>query len=126
MLASPGLLVESREFKGVRIVPASTYQGDWYEVVCDESTRQMALEFALSKLGQPYGWRDALDEGLRDILHLRHAGEHWRAWHRFDCSALVVSAYWHAGLILTYRPDPAPSDLCWSPLLKSIKEEPTC
>lgn len=123
MLHRPGELVESKEFHGVRVAPAEIYQGDWYQVICDQATKDRALEFALSRLGRPYGWRDALDEGLRDILHIRSAGERWRSWRHFDCSALVVAAYFKAGLVLTYRPDPAPADLGWSPLLRKLKEE---
>ena len=125
MLAKPGLLIESKEFHGVRFVPTSTYRGDWYQVVCDEPTRLAALAFAQGKWGSPYGWREALDEGLRDILHIRSAGERWRKWRHFDCSALLVAAYFKAGLVLTYRSNPAPGDLGFSPLLRKLKEEPS-
>lgn len=124
MYAGYGRLIEAKEFHGVRFVSVDAYQGDWYEVTADLETKTAALSFALSRLGNPYGWRDALDEGLRDILHIRHAGEHWRRWRHFDCSALLVSAYFRAGIVLTYRPDPAPADLAWSPLLRKIKEDP--
>jgi uncharacterized protein YycO len=121
MMTHRGDLVESKEFHGVRTVPANSYNGDWYTVACDAETKRVAEEFALAHLGQPYGWQDALDDGLRDLLHIR-AGDTWRHWRHFDCSALIVAAYFHAGVVLSWRPVPAPADLAWSPLLRKLEE----
>lgn len=115
-----GAVVESKEGHGVRLVSTDLYpDSKWYRVRCDQTTRDAALAFALSKLGQPYGWREALDDGLRDILHVG-AGTRWQAFRHYDCSALCVAAYAKAGLVLTYRPVPAPADLVWSPLVEPI------
>jgi uncharacterized protein YycO len=115
-------LIESKEFHGVRFVPVNTYpDAEWYTVSCSPETSATAVDFARTKLGLSYGWRDALDDGLREILHIP-VGTRWQAFRRFDCSSLVVAAYAAAGLPITYRPVPSPADVIWSPLVQPLKE----
>lgn len=113
-----GAVVESKEGHGVRLVSTDLYpDSKWYRVRCAQKTRDAALDFALSKLGQPYGYRQAFGTGERDWLHVAvrlTTGPH------LDCSGLVFAAYRYAGLVLTRRPLPAPCDIAWSAIVDPI------
>ncbi|MGB6771175.1 MAG: hypothetical protein WBF51_04140 [Candidatus Dormiibacterota bacterium] len=119
MYHSPGTLIESKEGYGVRLTAVETYpDAQWFRVQCDQATREAALAFAVSKLGQKYGYREAFQTAERDWLH--HAAKRASGAHG-DCSGLVWAAYRHAGLTLTWHPDPCPADVGpWSPLVDPL------
>lgn len=117
-------LIESKEFRGIRVVPRYLYaRADWFRVGCTEKQRKRAWAAALSRLGDPYGWAEVAHDWNRPLAGLALAKRtHLRA---VDCSMLVVWAYRQAGVNLTNRPYPTPADLAWSPLLTPLASTPS-
>jgi uncharacterized protein YycO len=112
-----GHVVESKEFKGVQVVPASTYpHRQWFRVECSPQKRLQAAGWALSRLGQPYGWGDLPHDWDRPFTMAlaRRAGH-------LDCSMLVAWAYQRVGVTLTSRHYPTPADISRSPLLTRLE-----
>lgn len=120
MLTPTGdLLVEAKDFAGVRTVPVDTYpNADWFRVKCSPQKRLRAAGWALSRVGQSYGWNEVLHDWNRPLVGLEIARR--TELRKVDCSGLVVYAYGKAGVTLTRRPFPTPADLSWSVALEPL------
>jgi uncharacterized protein YycO len=122
MLTPTGELVEAKEFKGIRLVPADTYpDADWFAVDCSPEQALTAVAWALTRLGEPYGWNDVAHDWNRPLVGaelLRRT-----RLQPVDCSGLVCWAFAQAGVTLTRRPFASPADLSWSVAL--IQEGPS-
>ena len=117
MLVAPGKLVEAKDWRGIQIVPVDTYTGDWFRVIdCDPLERRKAVRWAVSRVGQRYGWGEAAHDWNRPLVGVPPS----RRLAPVDCSGLIDWAYRQAGVLLTRRPYPTPADLAWSVAL--IKE----
>lgn len=113
-LVDHGRLIEAA-WPTVRTAPLDEYAKDgWaYTVSASDEQRRRAILAARSRIGQPYGLEELLLDGARFILHVLVRVKPTY----LTCSHLVVWAYASAGVVLTYAPYPAPSDLAYSPLL---------
>jgi len=69
-------------------------------------------------VGRHYGWREALDSGVRDVLHVPVRP---RPFHHLDCSGLVAAAFASVRMPLTRAIVPTPADLWASELIKEVK-----
>lgn len=81
-----------------------------------ESVKVRAVEFAKSKIGQRYGIKQLLEDGLLDIAHVS-IGARFYPRH-YTCSLLYSTAYAVAGWPVTYAPLATPADLGYSPVFK--------
>jgi cell wall-associated NlpC family hydrolase len=116
-LVGNGCLIEAVE-PDVRTAPLDEYaECGWrYEVAgATPEQAQTAIAAAMSRIGQPYGIKALLEDGLRYILHVP-------LYRRLDphdlvCSGLVAYSWQQAGITLTYEPLPSPASLSYSPLL---------
>lgn len=115
---SHGALVIAEALLHVTISPLDKYTANgWvFSVPSATSQQKQALSLAVqSKVGQFYGWEMLVESATRVIGHID-----WTPPinpRTLDCSALVTWGYQQAGLLLSYAPAPAPSDLSYSPLL---------
>ena len=84
---------------------------------CSTEERQAAARWAQSRIGDPYGVAELLDDGVRLDLHF--VARAWYRMHRrrYTCSGFVAEAYARAGVVLTRAPLPSPADLAYSPVL---------
>ena len=75
-----------------------------------------AVSWVHGWVGRHYGWREAIDSGVRDVLHvpLRPRLAH------LDCSGVVAGAYRAAGHPLTRAICPTPADIWVSELVQEV------
>lgn len=102
----------------VQTVALDTYADTGWVFTPESSPQQKerAIAWAQHRLGAPYGVREILDDAARFDLHwVPHPGH---PVHAYTCSGFVAMSYQAAGVILTYAPWPAPSDLIFSPALR--------
>jgi hypothetical protein len=119
MLCPDGRLVEAKEFKGIRVVPGNTYpDGDWFMVQCPPEAALAAVGWALTRVGEPYGWNDVAHNWSRPLVGaelLRRA-----RLQPVDCSGLACWSYLKSGVALSRRPFASPADLSWSVALSKL------
>lgn len=84
---------------------------------CSTEQRQAAARWAQTRIGDPYGVAELLEDGVRLDLHF--VARAWYRMHRrrYTCSGFVAEAYARAGVVLTRAPLPSPADLAYSPVL---------
>ena len=113
MSTPAGDLVEAHQFKGIRTVPGDAYpDGDWFKVLCSPELALQAVGWALTRVGEPYGWGNVAHDWNRPLVGadlLRRA-----RLAPVDCSGLACWSYTKAGVILTRRQFASPADLSWS------------
>ena len=114
-MVGDGHLIESLDV--VTRSPLDKYAANgWvYQVAAADPEVKAAVAWFDSRVGQPYGIKALLEDGLLDIAHVP-------VYARIDprratCSGMVAAAYLHAGVRLTWHPLPSPADLSFSPLL---------
>lgn len=113
------MLVESYPGVGIRTVPTDSYpDAAWFRVHCLPEQRLSAIEWAATRVGQPYGWRDVAHDWNRPLVGLELTKRLRLA--PVDCSSFCAWAYLKAGVTLTRRPYPSPADLSWSVALTEL------
>jgi len=95
-----------------------TYAANGWVFTPDATPQQKerAIAWAMHRLHAPYGVAELLADAARFDLHW--VPRRWRPTRAYTCSGFVTMAYRHAGVVLTYAPYPAPSDLVFSPALE--------
>lgn len=123
-LVGDGCLIEALYRRGVVRSPICKYSqvrkfhGRVPRVAPADLTN--AIAWAGLWVGRTYGWREALDSGARDLLHVPLRP---RVFGHVDCSGLVAAAYLGPGrCALTRAIMPTPADLWASELIEEVTQ----
>ncbi|HUY53591.1 MAG TPA: hypothetical protein VMV23_00330 [Candidatus Nanopelagicaceae bacterium] len=121
-LVGYGVLYEALDTQGVVMSPKDKYAKAcmFHGRVPSATPEQIAqiMRWVTGWVGHHYGWREALTDGVRDVLHVPVRP---KVWGHLDCSGLIAAAYAEGGCPLTRAIAPAPGDIWASMLVEEVK-----